>query len=66
MTAATPIEAVLSLTALAWGLPSRRLAGRGRSLRQRAVSIRVRAAAAEPVLLPRAAERVRTFRSTVI
>ena len=66
MTAAKPIDALLSLTAHAWGLPVRRLAGRGPSLRQRAFSIRARAvksAAAAPL---RPAERLRSFRSTVI
>lgn len=66
MTAATPIKAVLSLTALAWGLPSRRLAGRGPSLRQRAYAIRSRAVASVAALPLRPAERLRSFRSTVI
>lgn len=65
MTAATPIEAVLSLTALAWGLPSRRLAGRGPSLRQRAFSIRARAVASAALPL-RSVERGAFLRSTVI
>ncbi len=66
MTATTPIEAVLSLTALAWGLPSRRFAGRGPGLRKRAVAIRARAIASVAVSPRWRAERARTLRSTVI